>query len=67
MKKAPKNPMANTALNHKADVNVDVELSKLDNEKFYRSVQGGRSNWMVLLFLIIAILCLCIACSRYDA
>jgi len=25
--------MASTALNHKADVNVDVELSKLDNEK----------------------------------
>lgn len=27
--------MANTALNHKADVNVDVELSKLDNRKFF--------------------------------
>lgn len=33
MTNAPKNPMANTALNHKADMNVDVELSKLDNEK----------------------------------
>lgn len=27
--------MANTALNHKADVNVDVELSKLDNRKIF--------------------------------